>query len=91
MSTETYRVALVVFCEASGADAYDAAYHAQRALTQQLSPNHARPALLNPVSFPNGVTLPPVVVHDVIEVGMAAGNGYLWTSPTSKAFPRKED
>lgn len=24
--------------------------------------------------------------HDAMEVGMAAGNGYLWTEPTSKAF-----
>lgn len=91
MSAETYRVALLVTCEASGADAYDAAYHAQRALTQQLSPNHVRPIVLNPVSYPNGVTLPPVVVHDVAEVGAAAGNGRLWTNLTSKAFPREED
>ncbi len=27
-----------------------------------------------------------VTIHDVIENGMAAGNGYLWTEPTSKAY-----
>lgn len=27
-----------------------------------------------------------VRIHDVVEAGVAAGNGYLWTRPTSKAF-----
>lgn len=31
-----------------------------------------------------------IAVHEVLEIGLAAGNGYLWTSPTSKAFPRPE-
>lgn len=29
-----------------------------------------------------------ITVHEVLEAGLAAGNGYLWTSPTSKAFPQ---
>ena len=31
-----------------------------------------------------------ITIHDVIEAGLAAGNGYLWTSPTPKAFPREQ-
>jgi hypothetical protein len=30
-----------------------------------------------------------IAIHDVMETGMAAGNGYLWVEPTSKAFPRE--
>jgi hypothetical protein len=33
----------------------------------------------------NGATL-YARVHDVMETGMALGNGYLWAKPTSKAF-----
>jgi len=32
-----------------------------------------------------------IEVHDVMEAGIAAGNGYLWMEPTSKAFPRKAE
>lgn len=30
-------------------------------------------------------------VFEVMDTGMAAGNGYLWLEPTGKAFPRKHD
>jgi len=30
-------------------------------------------------------------VHQAMETGMAAGNGYLWMAPTGKAFPRPEE
>lgn len=32
-----------------------------------------------------------LTVHDMMEVGMAAGNGYLWTEFTCKAFPREDE
>ena len=31
------------------------------------------------------------MLSDVVEVGIAAGNGYLWTRPTGRAFPRPDD
>lgn len=30
-----------------------------------------------------------ITIHDVMESGMAAGNGYLWLEPTGKAFPKQ--
>lgn len=82
---ETHRVAVVVFVEAKGIDERDAGTGATLAVRQAL----AGPRL----GLPADITLTmanrpdePVTVVDVREVGEAAGNGYLWTRPTSKAF-----
>lgn len=32
-----------------------------------------------------------IQVREVMEAGLAAGNGYLWMEPTSKAFPRRPE
>ena len=32
----------------------------------------------------------PVRVHDLVEFGTAARNGYVWTKSTGKAYPRPE-
>lgn len=29
-------------------------------------------------------------IHEAMDAGMAAGNGYLWMAPTGKAFPRPD-
>lgn len=86
------RVAVTLFCEAEGVDEMDAAAHATRAIRQALA---GSPIARLPLTLPSVVAYPgrsgehvfePVVVHQVMDAGMAAGNGYLWLRPTSKAF-----
>lgn len=136
-----HRVAIVVFCEASGVDEGDAAAMARMALSSTLRqagepdpsmPSATKPScaacgayakvnkagmikahhqaetgLIDDSDYPpcEGSGKPPQVrgepvvsveyrnghvmrarVFDTIEVGIAAGNGYLWTKPTVKAF-----
>jgi hypothetical protein len=93
MSRETHRVAVVVFAECEGADYHDAAMGAQMSLNQFFR-EHAEGDYKS-WTIPS----PPrkdgykwdTTIHDVVEVGIAAGNGYLWTRPTRKAFPRPDD
>jgi hypothetical protein len=33
----------------------------------------------------------PVQVHEVMELGTAGGNGFTWTQPTGRAYPRTDD
>jgi hypothetical protein len=103
MPRQRHRVAVVVFCETEGVDYHDAGTGAVMAIEHALNggetgaTGHA--ALARVAS---GDDNPPRVgfirkdglrvmadVHDVMEIGMAAGNGYLWTHPTRKAFPRE--
>jgi len=86
---ETHRVAVVVFVEAEGIDERDAGSAAMLAVRQALAgPRLGLPAdiILRMANRPDEA----LKVVDVIEVGMAAGNGYLWTRPTSKAFREYE-
>lgn len=142
---QMHRVAMVVFCEAPGVDASDAAAAARMALSATLrkagSPDPALPSATRPscadcgayakvnkkglikahhrgetfmwepedgeeqsapcagTGQPPRTRNEPVVaveyrnghimrarIFDTIEAGMAAGNGYLWTEPTVKAF-----
>lgn len=136
-----HRVAIVVFCEASGVDEGDAAAMARMALSSTLrqsgTPDPSYPSATKPscaacgsyakvnkqglikahhqaetdlfddsdyppcegsgkpphergepvvsVEYRNGHVM-RARVFDTIEAGMAAGNGYLWTRPTVKAF-----
>jgi hypothetical protein len=85
----TYRSAVVVFVEAKGADERDAGNAAELAVRQALAgPRLGLPAdiILKMANRPDEA----MTVVDVMEVGLAAGNGYLWTRPTSKAFREYE-
>ena len=79
---ERQRVALVVFADVDGGLS-DSWHVAQRALREKLGPmdGEVHTVKLGGHGIEIGVRF-----HDVMEVGMAAGNGYLWTEPTSKAF-----
>jgi hypothetical protein len=87
-------VAVVVFARAQGVDYFDASHVAQRAISESLMKNRSD-------SSSNGYKMSvlanfrdesrTVEIHKLMEVGIAVGNGYLWTSPTKKAFPRQED
>lgn len=136
-----HRVAMVVFCEASGYDDMDAAATARMALTATLRKAGAADPTLPSATPPScavcgaraqvtkvgvmkrhhlgeedfiddsdhgpcdGSGKPPRVrdepvltveyrnghvmqarIFDTVEAGMAAGNGYLWTKPTPRAF-----
>lgn len=75
------RVALVVFADVTEcADVLDAATVAAYFLRQNIKFGPTE----HPVPMRNGI--PVVRFHQAMEVGMAAGNGYLWTEATSKAY-----
>lgn len=78
--TEEFDVAVVVFARAAGADASDAAHRVERAVQDAVGQERPLPHRQD--------TVKGRVVRfiNVMEVGMAAGNGYLWTRPTIKAF-----
>lgn len=79
---ERQRVALVVFADVDGG-LTDSWHVASRALRQKLGPMDGQ---VHTVKLGGQGREIGVRFHDVMEVGMAAGNGYLWTEPTSKAF-----
>lgn len=72
----------VVFMRAPGVDARDAAARAEWALRRAIRANPAA-SLTDEGRNGTGAAMPVV---DLMEVGMAAGNGYLWTRPTVKTF-----
>jgi hypothetical protein len=79
------RAAITVFIETDHeGDQVDAGFLFKLALHRALNGNQLSitPRNWKPIN---------ITIHDVMETGMAAGNGYLWIEPTSKAFPRKDD
>jgi hypothetical protein len=100
MSDENRRVAVVLFVEVhdESADAGDAAHRAECGLKAALAGDAQvdyddwkwRVSVKgNDSKFvPCDVNL---TVHEFMEVGMAMGNGYLWSEVTCKAFPRDDD
>lgn len=81
---EIYETAIVVFIQARGTNQRDAEHGAMLALYQSLPKG-----ILLPVRSPRGTENVRVVDH--IEVGMAAGNGYLRTEPTHRAFRQYQE
>lgn len=83
---EPKRVAVVVFCEVDTESQEDAevvaALAVRRGLTKTGAPNEW-PADLSVDAYGHHF---PVRAVRALEVGMAAGNGYLWTAPTWKAY-----
>ena len=78
------RVALVVFADVDpgwGDPENIAAWAIKRALGAERGAFKGDPVTVQV----NGQDV-GVIFHDVIEVGMAAGNGYLWTHVTPKVF-----
>jgi hypothetical protein len=80
MSKRT-RIAVVVFADVSG-EASDAEHVVEYWVRQRLGPLDGTE---HPVPLRDASEV-KVRVHNVTEVGVAAGNGYLWTEPTSKAY-----
>jgi hypothetical protein len=78
------RVALVVFADVDG-EIGDGWALVQRVLMEKLGEPDGTE---HPVTIggSDGQRTFNVRFHDYMEAGMAAGNGYLWTRPTAKAF-----
>lgn len=83
---KTHRVGVLVFMNASGVDFADATNVACALIRDKLADG-----ILNPLPVTleferrDGVKFTGEVIQ-VMEVGMAAGNGYLWTNVTSKSW-----
>lgn len=78
------RAAVVLFVESeSGGDPIDLAGLVSAALWQNGVKTDGLTATLHGAEH-------RITVHQVMEAGLAMGNGYLWTEVTSKAFPRTE-
>ncbi len=84
---EEFQVSVTVFATARGVDAGDAASLAEMAVRTALRNAAVDGELL--VEHRRLGTL-KTRVNKVIETGMAAGNGYLWTRATSKAYRESE-
>lgn len=85
-----HRVAMVVFTTVRAVDELDGhgiVRHAIRSALKAESIDTDKVLLL--ARFRDAAVA--VRVHDLVEVGTAAGNGYLWTRPTSKAYPCEEN
>ena len=79
------RAAVTVFIETDHeGDQIDAGILFKRALFSALGGNKLS---IHPPNW----KLVNIAIHEVMETGMAAGNGYLWMEPTSKAFPRPDN
>lgn len=78
-----HRVAVTVFATVESVDERDGGhiltYAVRRALRSALDEAGHLP-------FESSSGTRTVRVHDVMDTGMAAGSGYLWLAPTSKAF-----
>lgn len=84
---EKHRVAVVVFAEVEAVDHGEAAYIARRSVRAALA-DGGLPAEVG-FDHRSGQHL-DATVHDVMDLGMAARDGYLWTTPTSRAYPHQE-
>lgn len=84
------RVAITVFATVRAVDLVDAGFIAQAAIRRALLEVHRRDheglVVMSPMRH-GGV---PVRIHKLMETGMAAGNGYLWTQLTPKAYRESE-
>jgi hypothetical protein len=80
---QKHRVAVAVFLEVDGFDEDDAGMGGMLAVRQALGAIRGLPQEIT-FRAANGEHAAQVV--EVMELGIAAGNGYLWTRPTGKAF-----
>lgn len=81
---EIKRVAVVVFCEVTADGQEDAEIVATSAVRNAMqNQGGSWPAPIDLIAYGRAW---PVVAVRCLEAGIAAGNGYLWTRPTSKGF-----
>ncbi len=83
------RVSITVFATVRAVDVQDAGAIASVAISRALRAANPGPTEVL-VMCPMRDGDRPVRIHQVMETGMAAGNGYLWTRATSKAYRESE-
>lgn len=89
MTMQEYDTAIVVFVRAEGADERDAQDRAAITIRHALGAGGGRGRLPAQVEMPRWIAEESgdtVTVANVMELGMALGNGYAWARVTSKAF-----
>jgi hypothetical protein len=85
-----HRVAMIVFTTVRAVDELDGHHIVRHAIRSALAAESVdTDKVLLLARFRDAEI--GVRVHDLIEVGTAARNGYLWTKPTGQAYPRVED
>lgn len=82
---EEFRVPVVVFTTVRAVDFTDAAFVASAAVRQSLR-KQSIDEVFTVVQMDHSKGPIRVRVHAAMEVGIAGGNGYLWTAATSKAY-----
>lgn len=86
-----HRVAMVLFTTVRAVDKLDAEAVARHAIVTALGSKVVRPYRPATIMAKFGESQVPVEVSEVMDLGVAGGNGYVWIKPTSKGYPRKED
>ena len=82
---EKFRVSVTVFAEVEAVDIVDAGHIVSHAVWSAFgNATRSKKDVVISAAFSSGVR--DVRVAQIMETGMAAGNGYLWTQPTNKAF-----
>lgn len=91
--TKRFRVAITVFADVEATSDSDAEQIAGLTIRRQLSGDERPKALpypLPPFVLNRGtdyeLPLGTVTVHQIMETGLAVGNGHLWLRPTAKPF-----
>lgn len=102
---DVHRVAITVFMDTKGVDRMDASHRAaavvRQALWERRTPGEeGKPtwpytvevdgsSVERPGFVPNHYII--TRVHEIMDAGMALGNGYLWADVTRKAYPSGDD
>lgn len=82
----THRIPVVVFCEVDVASDLDAETVAPLAVRRALGGGGPHPDSIADLSVDAYGQHIPVRAVRVMEAGIAAGNGYLWTRASGKAY-----
>lgn len=85
-----HRVAMVVFTTVRAVDAIDAANIASHAIRSALKTSSVE-APIRTIMARFREAAVPVQVHDVMDLGVAGGNGYVWIKPTNRAYFSAEE
>jgi hypothetical protein len=83
---EQYNVVIAVFVQATGVDYGDAAAIAQMALRRALVTANTSDGDQITIDATFRDQPGDITIAGLKEVGVAVGNGYLWTQPTSKIY-----
>lgn len=81
-----FDVAVVVFVRCRAVDRIDAGHIGEAVVREALVDAAEKRAMPLVVPVPRHLPGETATVAGVMDLGVACGNGYLWTSPTLKAY-----